>query len=144
LKALAKIDPRKARVIELWFFGGLSVEETAEVLKLSADTVLRDWRVARAWLLGLEPKAHAQPQCSNASLRGGYGFHAFATDVPAGTPRAVIAVYKFDGRSSWTAALTVNINGSVLQSPDAGTYLVNPDLQPHSSQPRVEASRPWS
>ena len=51
LKALAKIDPRKARVIELRFFGGLSVEETAEVLKLSADTVLRDWRLARAWLL---------------------------------------------------------------------------------------------
>jgi RNA polymerase sigma-70 factor (ECF subfamily) len=51
MKALAKIDPRKARVIELRFFGGLSVEETAEVLKLSADTVLRDWRLARAWLL---------------------------------------------------------------------------------------------
>jgi RNA polymerase sigma-70 factor (ECF subfamily) len=51
LKALAKMDPRKARVIELRFFGGLSVEETAEVLKLSADTVLRDWRLARAWLL---------------------------------------------------------------------------------------------
>ena len=51
LKALAKIDPRKARVIELRFFAGLSVEETAEVLKLSADTVLRDWRLARAWLL---------------------------------------------------------------------------------------------
>ena len=51
LKALAKIDPRKARVIELRFFGGLSVEETVEVLKLSADTVLRDWRLARAWLL---------------------------------------------------------------------------------------------
>jgi len=51
LKVLAKMDPRKARVIELRFFGGLSVEETAEVLKLSADTVLRDWRLARAWLL---------------------------------------------------------------------------------------------
>ena len=51
LKALAKMDPRKARVIELRFFGGLSVKETAEVLKLSDDTVLRDWRLARAWLL---------------------------------------------------------------------------------------------
>jgi RNA polymerase sigma factor (TIGR02999 family) len=48
---LAKFDPRKARVIELRFFGGLSVEETAEVLKVSPDTVLRDWRLARAWLL---------------------------------------------------------------------------------------------
>jgi RNA polymerase sigma factor (TIGR02999 family) len=51
LKTLAKMDPRKARVIELRFFGGLSVKETAEVLKLSEDTVLRDWRLARAWLL---------------------------------------------------------------------------------------------
>ena len=44
-------DPRKARVIELRFFAGLSVEETAEVLKVSSDTVNRDWRLARAWLL---------------------------------------------------------------------------------------------
>ena len=51
LNALAVVDPRKARVIELRFFGGLSVEETAEVLKVSPDTVLRDWRLARAWLL---------------------------------------------------------------------------------------------
>ena len=51
LHALAEFDPRKARVIELRFFGGLSVEETAEVLKVSPDTVMRDWRLARAWLL---------------------------------------------------------------------------------------------
>jgi len=51
LNALDEIDPRKARVIELRFFGGLSVEETAEVLKVSPDTVMRDWRLARAWLL---------------------------------------------------------------------------------------------
>ncbi len=51
LVALAKIDPRKAQVIELRFFAGLSVEETAEVLKVSSDTVMRDWRLARAWLL---------------------------------------------------------------------------------------------
>ena len=51
LNALAEFDPRKARVIELRFFGGLSVEETAEVLKVSSDTVLRDWKLARAWLL---------------------------------------------------------------------------------------------
>jgi RNA polymerase sigma-70 factor, ECF subfamily len=51
LNALAKLDGRKARVIELRFFGGLSVVETAEVLKVSPDTVLRDWRLARAWLL---------------------------------------------------------------------------------------------
>ena len=51
LNALAEVDPRRARVIELRFFGGLSVEETAEVLKVSPDTVMRDWRLARAWLL---------------------------------------------------------------------------------------------
>ncbi len=51
LNALAAVDPRKARVVELRFFGGMSVEETAEVLKVSPDTVLRDWRLARAWLL---------------------------------------------------------------------------------------------
>ena len=51
LNVLAKVDPRKARVIELRFFAGLSVEETAEVLKVSSDTVKRDWKLARAWLL---------------------------------------------------------------------------------------------
>jgi len=50
LKALAEIDPRKSRVIELRFFGGLSVEETAAVLKVSVETVHRDWRLARSWL----------------------------------------------------------------------------------------------
>jgi RNA polymerase sigma factor (sigma-70 family) len=51
LNALAHFDARKARIIELRFFGGLSVEETAEVEKVSQDTVLRDWKLARAWLL---------------------------------------------------------------------------------------------
>lgn len=51
MEALANIDPRKARIIELRFFGGLSVEETAEVLKVSPDTVMRGWKLARAWLL---------------------------------------------------------------------------------------------
>ena len=51
LDALAEIDSRKARVIEMRFFGGLSVKETAEILKVSLDTVLRDWRLGRAWLL---------------------------------------------------------------------------------------------
>ena len=50
LNELAKFDPRKAQVIELRFFGGLSVEETAEVLKVSAVTVMRDWSTAKAWL----------------------------------------------------------------------------------------------
>ena len=50
LKLLAETDPRKARVIELRFFGGLSVEETAEVLGISGQSVLRDWKLAKAWL----------------------------------------------------------------------------------------------
>jgi RNA polymerase sigma factor (TIGR02999 family) len=50
LQALARMDPRKAQVVELRFFGGLSVEETAEVLKVSGVTVMRDWSSARAWL----------------------------------------------------------------------------------------------
>jgi len=50
LNELARLDPRRARVIELRFFGGLSVEETAGVLQVSPQTVMRDWRLARAWL----------------------------------------------------------------------------------------------
>ena len=50
LTTLAQMDPRKAKLIELRFFGGLSVNETAEVLKISAQTVMRDWKLARAWL----------------------------------------------------------------------------------------------
>jgi RNA polymerase sigma-70 factor, ECF subfamily len=50
LNALAKLDPRKGQVVELRFFGGLSVEETAEVLKISSETVMRDWKFARVWL----------------------------------------------------------------------------------------------
>jgi len=51
LKALTKVDARKAQVVELRFFGGLTVEETAEVLKVSPETVQRDWKLAKAWLL---------------------------------------------------------------------------------------------
>jgi RNA polymerase sigma factor (TIGR02999 family) len=51
LKALAAVDERKSKVVELRFFGGLSVEETAAVLKVSRETVMRDWRLAKLWLL---------------------------------------------------------------------------------------------
>ena len=51
LEALTRVDERKSRVVELRFFGGLSIEETASVLNVSSDTVKRDWRLARAWLL---------------------------------------------------------------------------------------------
>lgn len=50
LNTLAENDPRKARVVELRFFGGLSVEETAEVVGVSPETVMRDWKFARSWL----------------------------------------------------------------------------------------------
>jgi len=51
LRELARIDPRKCRVVELRFFGGLTVEETAAVLSISPDSVARDWRLARMWLM---------------------------------------------------------------------------------------------
>jgi len=50
LNALGALDPRKREVVELRFFGGLSVEETAEVLKVSPETVMRDWKFAKSWL----------------------------------------------------------------------------------------------
>ena len=60
LTQLARLDPRKARVVELRYFGGLSVQETAEVLKVSPDTVMTDWHMAKLWLLrelALEPNS---------------------------------------------------------------------------------------
>jgi len=51
LKALAAVDERESKVVELRFFGGLSIKETAEVLKVSVETVQRDWRLAKIWLL---------------------------------------------------------------------------------------------
>lgn len=59
LTALASMDPRKSHVVEMRFFGGLTVDETAEALHVSPETVRRDWRLAKAWLLselGPEPK----------------------------------------------------------------------------------------
>lgn len=50
LKSLGEIDPRKSQIVELRFFGGLSIEETAEVLAVSPGTIMRDWTLAKAWL----------------------------------------------------------------------------------------------
>lgn len=50
LEELTRIDPRRAKVIELRFFGGLTVDETAAILDISAQSVMRDWRLTRAWL----------------------------------------------------------------------------------------------
>ena len=60
LKTLSEMDPRKGQVVELRFFGGLSVEETANVLGISSDTVTRDWKLAKIWLHG-QLKSSAQP-----------------------------------------------------------------------------------
>ncbi|HEX5708312.1 MAG TPA: sigma-70 family RNA polymerase sigma factor [Pyrinomonadaceae bacterium] len=57
LERLAKLDPQKSKIVELRFFGGLSVEETAEVLGVSAPTVKRQWRMAKAWLFGQVQKS---------------------------------------------------------------------------------------
>lgn len=63
LETLAKFDPRKARVIELRFFGGLTVEETAEVLQISPQSVLRDWKLARAWMTREAKRGMQQTDC---------------------------------------------------------------------------------
>jgi len=70
LNALAKVDARKSEVVELRFFGGLSVEEAAGVLRVSPQTVMRDWRLAKAWLwreLGREAAA-GSPVATGGSL----------------------------------------------------------------------------
>ncbi len=61
LQALATFDERKARVVEMRFFGGLSVDETAELLKVSPQTVLRDWKLAKVWLLRQMKRGEAAP-----------------------------------------------------------------------------------
>ena len=66
LNALAELDARKCRVVELRFFGGLAIEETAQVLGVSAETAKRDWRMARAYLLAeLTPRNFASPAPKN-------------------------------------------------------------------------------
>lgn len=65
LESLAKCYPRKARVVELRFFGGLSVDETAAFLRISPETVLRDWKMAKAWLLR-ELSGHSTPPAARS------------------------------------------------------------------------------
>ena len=62
LTVLARFDPRKSQVVELRFFGGMSVEETARVLGVSVETVHRDWKLAKAWLIReLTPESADEP-----------------------------------------------------------------------------------
>jgi RNA polymerase sigma-70 factor, ECF subfamily len=58
LSRLAKLDPRQSKVVELRFFGGLTVEQTAESLGISAKTVKREWSIAKAWLHGELKTSH--------------------------------------------------------------------------------------
>jgi RNA polymerase sigma factor (TIGR02999 family) len=75
LNALAAMDPRRSRVVELRFFGGLTVEETAEVLEVSPETVMRDWKLAKAWLLrelsrgNQESREGQSPECRPGKAR---------------------------------------------------------------------------
>jgi len=69
LQRLAEIDPRKSRIVELRFFGGLTVEETAAVLKVTSRTILRDWDLAKAFLhreMRVEAKTLKQPRPKNS------------------------------------------------------------------------------
>ena len=71
LSALATFDARMSQVVELRFFGGLSVEETADVLNVSPETVMRDWKTAKAWLLREIRRGH--PAAPDARNVGGPG-----------------------------------------------------------------------
>jgi RNA polymerase sigma factor (TIGR02999 family) len=61
LERLSKLDPRQSRIVELRFFGGLTIEQTADMLGISAKTVKRDWSMAKAWLHGDMKKSHGKP-----------------------------------------------------------------------------------
>jgi RNA polymerase sigma-70 factor (ECF subfamily) len=63
LKDLSALDPRRSQIAELHYFGGLNIEEIAEVLEISPTTVQRQWRPAKAWLHEAAQKASAQPRC---------------------------------------------------------------------------------
>ncbi len=76
LDALAALDARKSRVVELRYFGGLSLEETAAVLGVSAETVKRDWRLARAWLFGALAGEQESAGDEGRSARGAPGRRA--------------------------------------------------------------------
>jgi RNA polymerase sigma factor (TIGR02999 family) len=69
LNALAQIDPRKAQVVEMRFFGGLTFEETAEVLKVSVVTISRDWSTARAWLHREMSRGRSDKRCTLETCR---------------------------------------------------------------------------
>jgi hypothetical protein len=77
-------------------------------------------------LVGAAPGAQAG-NCTNATLQGGYGFFASVIILPAGTPRSILGVLTFDGKGTFTAALTFNTGGVISHPTDTGPYNVNAD-----------------
>ena len=84
--------------------------------------------VVFAGLLLSGAAAHAQSRtCSNANLTGAYGSTVGMLVLPAGTPRAVLLRFEFDGNGHFTNKLTMNDNGTIVHATDSGTYTINPD-----------------
>jgi len=81
---------------------------------------------ASMFVVGAVPNAQAQ-QCSNASLKGAYGFFEAHTVVPAGTPFTILGRFDFDGKGNFTTTLTINNNGTVTHANDSAHYTVNAD-----------------
>jgi hypothetical protein len=81
---------------------------------------------ASMFVVGAVPNAEAR-RCSNASLKGAYGFLNSHTVVPAGTPLAELGRWNFDGKGNFTITLTINDNGTVIYANDSGPYTVNAD-----------------
>lgn len=77
-------------------------------------------------LVGTTTSAQAA-NCTNATLKGAYGFFVSATILPAGTPRSVLGVLTFDGKGTFTATLTFNTDGVISYPTDTGPYKVNAD-----------------
>jgi len=98
-------------------------------MKIVKRSIIALVAVTCMFVLGAASKAQGEHQCSNASLRGAYGFYGFGNIAPAGTPRAVIGVFQFDGLGSWTAKLTINDNGTLLYPNNTipAPYIVNAD-----------------
>ncbi len=95
-----------------------------------SSTVTRRMVIAPFLFAGmfLAGVTHAQGRtCSNAMLSGGYGSTVGMFVLPAGTPRAVLLRFTFDGKGNFTNTLTMNDNGTVIHASDFGTYTVNPD-----------------
>ena len=103
------------------------MNQTNEVRSIAAKPGIGALVVLTCTVLLGAADAQAQP-CSNALLRGAYGFHGLATITTGGTPRAIIGVFNFDGRGNWTANLMLDDDGIIIPKPNqGGTYVVNAD-----------------